>query len=218
MIGRVGVIIRHLVPLAWALLVIVVVAAAAAGTAWLVRRDVAGDPIEVVAPPSIPTGPATLPAGRDYYLWVKLIEVAPQKSNGDAWDADGSGPDLRFVLWWNGNQVFSSPKRPESLIAKWDLVGADVLELLKSGKLDVESAIQAPIVRVDPGMTIAIEIEDADYTRDDLVARFEFPLDTLLPGENEIPPPDGSPLKRLVVQAIDARTPVADLIDLVSRR
>lgn len=158
---------------------------------------------------------STLPSGQDYYVWVKLIELTEKMPDGSRWDMDGSAPDVRFRVWWKGNLVQVSTTRRDSLIAKWQLLSPDILEIIRSGgTVEVSSMMKLPIVRVQPGMTLAIVIDDNDVGNGELAGEIEIPLDQLKAGENTLPGPQGSGVVRVVVQLIDARTPANELAQM----
>lgn len=164
------------------------------------------------------TQPATVTVGRDYYAFVQLIELAPLKANGRNWDSgNDSAPDPYYRLYWRGSLVFESATRNDALIATWDLARLDLKDVLSNlGKIDIASVINAPIVRVEPGETLQLEIWDDDPLGDDLALRIDIPLDSLEPGENALTP-DG-PVKRIILQMIDRQTPLEELIDLARKR
>jgi hypothetical protein len=197
-------------------LLIAVVAGAAWVTLRLVRSDAAAN--DAATRPAAAMEPARLRLDHDYYLWIRLIELTPEKPGGGRWDVDRSGPDIRFVLWWKGNKIYTSDKRPETLIGKWDLIAADMFELVKSQKIEIERAIQMPLVRIEKGASIHIQVVDADLTTDDAAGGFELQLDELRPSVNTLRGPEGSAIVRVEVEAIDSRTPLPELIDLVTRR
>jgi hypothetical protein len=198
----------------WSLATLAVVAAAGAGGWWMLRPQT---PAAGVVPA---TSPAALVDGNDYYFFVRLIEFKPR--NGDKpWDSgNGSAPDAEVILHWRGNRVFSLPERPDQLIATWDLFRVDVKQILTSGgEIDVAGAINAPLVKAGPSESVTIEVYDADtFNPDDLALKTDIPLSTLAPGVNRVPLPPDCGLERLEVQLIDRRTPLAELIELASRR
>jgi len=201
----------------WPVLILATVAGAATLTYRLVQRDV-GTPETMIAAVSVVTPQLPVPAGKDYYLWVRLIEVESTRPDGKKWDTDGSAPDLSFDLFWKSNKLMASPKRSDTLIGKWDIIAADVLEMVRSHKIEIESAIQMPIVHIEPGSTAKIEVFDLDPMYSDSAGTLEVHLDTLMPGVNTVRGPEGSAIKRLEIEAIDVRTPLADLVELVTKR
>lgn len=200
-------------PWLWALATLLIVGGIVAYGLWTLRQPAAITAEQVVA-----TQPARVVTGRDYYAFVRLVELASKKSNGGNWDSgNDSAPDPYFRLYWRGTRIFESAARSDSLIATWDLARLDLKELVANqGKLDIASAINAPIVQIEPNESLRIEIWDDDPMGDDLALRLDVPLDSLYPGDN-ILTPDGA-VKRVVIQMIDRQTPLEELIDLARRR
>jgi hypothetical protein len=204
----------RLVAALWALAVVALVGGIAAAGLWM-QRPRAGTPETVVS-----TQPTTLLAGRDYYVFVRLVEFNPKNPQGKNWDTgSGSAPDAKVLIFWRGQRVFELPERTDSLIATWDLYRVDVKQLLTNGgKIDVASAVNAPIVRVAPGEAIRIEVYDADtLSPDDQALKIDLPLADLREGQNHITPPIGSGLSRLTVEMIDRETPLSKLIEMASQ-
>lgn len=207
--------VRRLLPLFWAVLTVDVVA----GVVWIGLRQL-GPPTAVVdADYSMATTmPAFLRTGHDYYLLVKLVEFNPKKPNGGSWDTN-SAPDAKVLIRWHGQQIFALPQREDQLISTWDLFRVNVMDIIRSGgSVDVASAINAPLVRVEPGEKITIEVRDADLIRDDVAMKIDLQLDELREGENDIPPPRGCGLRRFIVQVIDRETSLSDLVALAGKR
>jgi len=208
--------LRKLLTYIWPVVLLGVVIGAATGTYYLIQRDLRSLPSNAQTLPA--TVPATILVGHDYYLWIRLIELLPKRLDGEPWDTGGSGPDIHFSLIWKDNTIYASDKRTDTLIAKWDLLSADVFDLVKTRKIDLESAIRMPIVHVDAGTVVQLNISDSDLTKDDQAGSIEIHPDTLLPGVNVLTGPSGSAIARVEVQAIDARIALPDLVDLVSKR
>ena len=165
---------------------------------------------------------ATLPTGRDYYVLVKLVEVAPERPGGGKWDRAGyAAPDLTYNVIWQGQTVFSSGVRDDTLIGSWDLLGVDLKDVLKSGgTVEAEGLLKAPIVRVEPGTTFDVEVWDKDAMASDLAGRVTVRPEELFSGDNTIRPTinGANAVKRIVVQLIDRRTPVPELLETLSAR
>ncbi|MGC4030585.1 MAG: hypothetical protein QM754_02390 [Tepidisphaeraceae bacterium] len=89
---------------------------------------------------------------------------------------------------------------------------------MSGGKVDVASVINAPLVRAEAGETVRVEIYDSDVMSDDLALSTTIRLDRLIEGDNAIPPPEGSGIRRLIVQAVDRQTSLPDLIAIASKR
>ena len=205
---------------AWAALVLALVA----GSAYTVWRF-AGGSLAAGGPAGQPpaTAPARLAPGADYYLYVKLIEVADRAPNGSQWDRAGdSGPDLHFRLTWRGNVVWDATPKADTLIGSWDLMKIDLGQvLLSGGKADLEGALNAPLIHYGPGETVELSVWDADPvgTYDD-AGKVVLKLDELGPGEQTLTfaGGDAKAVRRVVLAMIDRRTPVPELIQTMSNR
>ena len=209
---------RKLLPAFWAVLTVGVVAAVVwAGMRQL--RPPSPTPAEA-AVAAAATRPAYLKVGHDYYVIVKLVEFTPHKPGGDGWDVRGGAPDAKVLLYWHGQQVFALPERTDELISTWDLFRVNLLDVARNGgNVDVAGSINGPIVRVEPGGPLRVEVYDADtFSSDDLALKVDLPLTELVEGENDIKIPPGSGLRRMTVQVIDRQTSLNDLIAIAGKR
>ena len=213
-------------PLAWATALIALVA----GAAWGVHRF-GGDAVSSfsaapTAPPQAaePLGPPPLAPGHDYYVHLKLVELRPRAPGGDAWDWGDGGPDPVYRITWQGNRVHESSVRGDTLIGSWDLFAADVKEVMvdQAGRLDVETLIDAPLVRFEPGATFTLTVADDEplglgetvaYEEELEMDRFHDGDNTLLFSEEEQPG-----VARLVLTFTDRSAPLPDLLQLLSNR
>jgi hypothetical protein len=167
--------------------------------------------------------PAKLVRGNDYYLYVKLIELADKAPNGSAWDrVDGSGPDIGFRLTWRDNVVWDAQVKPDTLIGSWDLMKIDLKQVVMSGgQADLEGALNAPLIHYEPGETVELSVWDADAVGAyDDAGKVTLKLDDLGPGESSLTPAgdDVKAIRRVVLALIDRRTPVPELIQTMSNR
>ena len=169
--------------------------------------------------------PARLVAGNDYYLHVKLIELAERAPGGAAWDrVDDSGPDIAFRLTWRGNVVWDGSVKPDTLIGSWDLMKIDLRQVIASGgKAELEGALNAPLVHYQPGETVELTVWDDDAVGSDDAGTLTLKLDDLAPGEGTLSPAGadaaaGGAIKRVVFALIDRRTPVPQLLETMSNR
>ncbi|MBC7783703.1 MAG: hypothetical protein H7144_07670 [Burkholderiales bacterium] len=191
-------------PAIMAAAVIGIVASIVGGVWWL--RASPTTPAETIAS----TAPAAVLLDHDYYVFVRLVEFKPTKPNGARWDRGGdSGPDANAHISWRGNRIFKLPSRTDQLISTWDLFRVDIAKLITDGgKIDIESAINAPLVRVARGEAITIEVWDNDAMFSDVALNMSIPLADLREGRNDITPPASSGLARLQVILIDRQTPL----------
>ncbi|MFP6901032.1 MAG: hypothetical protein VCA36_08815, partial [Opitutales bacterium] len=125
------------------------------------------------SPPVATSG--KLVEGQTYYLFASEIELYPTDLEGKPWDGGDNGPDIAYRMLWQGNEVFSSDTKDDSLIADWSGLG---LELkwsdLLGKKISPDSAIKAARVRMEEGGRILIEVEDVDLTDDDEAGQYEI--------------------------------------------
>lgn len=160
--------------------------------------------------------------GDDYYLHVKIIEVADRRPDGKTWDTGGSAPDLKFNLTWHKNTIWESTAKPDTLIGSWDLFRIDLKQVITTGgKADLEGALNAPLVHFEPGETVKLSVWDEDTAGlYDTAGEVTLRLDDLVPGEQTMTFNGGEAkaIKRVVVAMIDRKTPVSGLIDAMGKR
>lgn len=199
---------------AWAAAVVLIVVGIVG--AYLVFQP---SPPHVLTDGPVNAAPQTLEPGRDYYLFVRLVEFKPHRPNGDKWDSGGSAPDARVKLFWQDQLVFELPQREDQLIAAWDTFRVDVKELvLGDGQMDVASMVNGPIVRIGPDQAVTIEVWDDDTISSDLALRLSIPLADLREGPNQIAVPADSGVVRLRIDLVDHATPLPKLIELETQR
>ncbi len=201
----------------WALgLVALVAVSAAAAHLWQTRERATQRALLDAA------RPALAQAGGDYYVWVKLIELYPTRLDGSHWDSlADEAPDPYYTLTWQDNTVHTSPTRDNTLIATWDLLAANVWDLLKDGgDVEVATMIRAPLLRIEPGSTATLHVYDADPIGRDTVGQLTVALDTLRVGDNTLAlePTEHNGIRRVVVTLVDRSVTLAELADTVNRR
>jgi hypothetical protein len=206
----------RLAPWLWAGGTLLLVAGAALAT-WRALRTPA-----LATPTTAEAGPAPrLAAGHDYYLHVKLIELADRMPGDKQWDrVDDSGPDICFNLTWRGNVIWKSSEKSNTLIGSWDLLKVDVRQLITGGNTDLEGLVNAPLVHYASGETVELKVWDSDPVGSDDAGTIKLNLSDLQPGENTLLPSGGGAksVKRLVIGLIDRRTPLPELVNTISNR
>jgi hypothetical protein len=164
---------------------------------------------------------AKLELGEDYYICPVLIETNPQrlarswfgdKLESKAWDINGTAPDIQCNLTWNGNVVFTSSPKADSLIATWSPIGTDVANLISTGKISLDSVIQAATIKYEEGGSVTLLAWDNDGVTKEEICRVDIPLETLDIGENVIAVDDLPQVLRIVILAIAKVQPEAKLI------
>ena len=197
-----------------ALLTLCVVVGCAAAGWWLFDQQALVARAEVSAVEQ----PTTVQAGRDYYVHVKLIELHPRRPDGGKWEPRGKyAPDIQFALYWNGTQIFESAKRDSRLIAEWDLLRLDLMDAIRSGQVEVASAINAPLVNIAAGGVLRIEVWDVDVAFNDDVGSFEVPIGELHEGLNTLTFPE-SGVARIMLDMVPRDMPLPDLLERASNR
>lgn len=202
----------------WAAATVLLVAGAGLAT-WRVTR---GTALRSGTPSTRPEAQPRLTSGHDYYLHIKLIELADRRPNGKQWDqVDDSGPDVRFSLTWQQNVIWKSTEKPDTLIGSWDLMKVDLRQVITSGgQTDLEELVNAPLVHYKPGEAVELKVWDSDAVGSDDAGTIAIKLDELRPGENTLTPAanKASAVKRVVLAMIDRRTPVPELVNTISNR
>ena len=165
--------------------------------------------------------PTTLQPGKDYYLMVRTIELYPNRPGGEtAWDrVDKSGPDIQFNLTWQGNIVFESQKKSDTLIGAWDAISLDVKKAVLQGKVDLANSIDAAIVRVEDDTEVTIEVWDSDLAGSDAAGAAIMNLKQFEVGDNTFTfdATDKNAIKRIVVRVIDKSLPIKELVEEATR-
>ena len=152
---------------------------------------------------------------------AQLQAQAQQAATAASTPVDGSGPDVKFSLKWHNNVIWKSSEKPDTLIGSWDLVKVDVRQMLTSGSsTDLEQLVNAPIVHFEPGATVEMKVWDEDTVGSDDAGTIHLKLDELRPGENVLLPKQDKScaIKRVVLAVIDRRTPVPELVNMISNR
>ena len=203
----------------WAVGAVLLVAGSSAAT-WHFSRSRAQN---VAAAEAVAAAnPPGLAKDHDYYVHVKLIEVTERMAGNKPWDrAGGSGPDLRFSLKWRNNLIWKSMEKPDTLIGSWDLMKVDLRQMLLSGgPTDIEGLVNAPLVHYAPGETVELKVWDEDTVGSDEAGSLILKLEDLRPGDNTLVPSGGAAkaLKRVVVTVVDRRTPLPELLNVISNR
>ena len=148
-----------------------VVAAAAAPFAEPLRSEVRewlrGDPESGTEEAPLPPAVA---AEQQYYVMLASLEVSPKDADGDAWDGDGSGPDLYYEVFWQGQKVFESSTKDDTLVAKWSSSAIRIGDLFEA--VSVDDSIKAARVSARAGQPLEIAVFDKDLGSDDEVARW----------------------------------------------
>jgi hypothetical protein len=214
-------------PWLWGLMLLLVVGGSAiGGYVWMTPGSGAGDPARV-APEAAAPEPKTLTLGRDYYVQVKLAELRETRADGDVWDWwDESAPDVYYRLMWRDALAYESVVRRDDFVARWDLLGADVRDVVAgvvtgaAAEMDIESLINAQVIPVEADTQIEIQVWEQDRLDDQIVANVRLDLAEMREGTTrfDYTVKQQPELKRLEVTIIDCATPLPELLEMVGRR
>jgi hypothetical protein len=129
-----------------------------------------------------------LETGKTYEIWLKEAEMSPLDRNGEKWDTDGSAPDLRGMMSWQGQVVLQTVTASDGLIARWSDTAVSASQALK-GEVDTQSLQRVGRFRMDSKGFIEIGIFDGDLVSSSFAGGFRIPLSSLRLGNNRV---DGS--------------------------
>lgn len=204
-------------PWAWTCIVAVLLGVTIAASYRLVSPDPITGPLATTAP--APVLPAMVQADHTYYVYVKELEVDPVKANGGKWDhLDGSAPDLRYSIAWQGNGVYQSLVRKDQLVAHWDILSVDLTDVVRQkGRVDPQSLISAPLIHTSASAVITLEAWDVDPVGSDAAGKMEIDLMKLHVGDNTIETIP-KPMKRLVLSVVDQQQTLTDLVQEINKR
>ena len=165
-----------------------------------------------------PPAPSLVTQGKDYYVFIRTIEVYPHQPGGHEWDrGGGSAPDLWYQLVWQGKTVYESDTRDNGFVALWDPISVDVREaLIGSGKLELAGTLnQGAIVNVAAGQSLEVIVYDADPLGRERAGSATMPIDALLEGDNTFTfdETQENAIKRIVMSVTDTDQPVANLLE-----
>ena len=164
--------------------------------------------------------PEPLALGEDYYVLVRTIELYPTRPDGKSWDRLGdSGPDIRYTFTWQGNIVFESKIKADTLIGSWDALALDLKSAILSGQIDLGGAIDAALIYVESGTEIELGVIDNDLAGKDEAGRVILNLDQLTLGDNEMrfDASADNAIKRVVIRVIDKSLPISQLVEEATR-
>jgi len=154
---------------------LLVVGAAGAGAFYL-GRDRAPAP----GPPPVPRVAEEV----HYYVLLTLVEVEP----GD-WDTNDSPPDPYYTVRWQGQEVFQSTTKDNTLVAKWSNVAIAADDILHS--VSIDDSIKAARITARKGDVIEFRVYDTDIGKDDLVGEWTVEVEDLHVGDQTWSRPGG---------------------------
>tara|TARA_Y100000588_G_scaffold281510_1_gene298563 strand:- start:809 stop:1540 length:732 start_codon:yes stop_codon:yes gene_type:complete len=103
--------------------------------------------------------------GKDYYVYVNLVELYPVDSNGNNWDGNPSGknaaPDVRVYVFLKGVRQYTSDVVQDRLQAMWSGLRVDPSDIIAKG-LSLDNQIKVPRTSLAEGDEIVIEVKEVD--------------------------------------------------------
>jgi len=205
-------------PLRWLglLLPILLVAGVGAGFWWMsdkTKKEQAaalaiGEPADEVE---------KLKVGRDYHVFVRVIEFFPTNWKDKAWDGRKDAPDPFYRLYSEGTQIFESERMDDTFLAVMSPLGVDLLDAIKGNRVTLSSVLQAAPLHCRAGAEFELEILDNDPVSSDLGLRKSYVMEALHLGDNvyEYEKSEDVGVQRVVIRVIDADAPVAEQIKLL---
>ena len=156
--------------------------------------------------------------GKTYYLFASLIELYPKNLEGENWDLGDGGPDIRYRVLWQGNEVFKSKVKDDSLIADWSGLGVELeWSDLLGKKFSPDEIIKGARVRSTGDQYVAIEVVDSDVADNDEAGSVEVLFKDLRLGTNEFKyeKTSESAIRRVVLKALPVDSSLQDLVNLM---
>ena len=144
--------------------------------------------------------------GKTYEVWLQEAEVSPLDRNGEAWDADGSAPDLRGLMSWQDQVVLKTVEASDGLIARWGETAVNASQALK-GEADSHSLQRVGRFRMEDSGAIELAIFDGDVGLAEFAGGFHIPLSSLRLGNNRV---HGSGALKSIVFRVSGSAPASD--------
>lgn len=157
----------------------------AAGAYWIFSITDSQDGVDLPSSADEKAG-GRLVEGKNYYLYLSEIELFPTNEGSKSWDSGDGGPDIAYYIKWQGNEIFKSTTKEDSLLANWsglqiDLKWSDLL-----GKtISPNEAIQAARLRYQTDGSVSAIVVDKDLAKDDEAGNIQLELSALRLGKNE---------------------------------
>jgi hypothetical protein len=136
---------------------------------------------EAPAPAAPPPPPVA--EEKHYYVLLDLVEVEA----GD-WDA-GSPPDLFYRVRWQGQEVFRSATKDDTLLAKWSNAAVALGDVVRA--VSIDDSIKAARITARAGDAVEFAVYDEDALRDDLAGSWTVPVADLKVGDQAWRRPGG---------------------------
>lgn len=199
-------------------LVPVLLVLAAAGLYWFFSERGEGGGSEPPVDGSAQSLGTKLVTGKTYYIFASLIELYPKNLESENWDLGDGGPDISYRVLWQGNEVFKSKVKDDSLIGDWSGLGVELeWSDLLGKKFSPDEVIKGARVRSADDQYVAIEVVDNDVADDDEVGSVEILFKDLCVGTNEFKykKTSDSAIRRVVVRVLPVDSSLQDLVNLM---
>jgi len=201
------------------LVLVLCVIVSAIGLAIFLKKG-AKDP-DANKPKNGAVGVGNLVDGKEYMIYIHKIEVAPMRSDGKAWDARGSAPDIYYQLTWRGNRIYESDTKKDSLIANWIPIGLDLKDTILQGGVSVDQAVKLPIIKRDKSDEstdeLVFKVIDDDLAGDDEIETMRVYISKLNVGDNvfDYKGKSGHGVVKAVIRVIDNSLSTNEKIELL---
>lgn len=139
----------------------------------------------------------------DYYVGVQLVELTPQRADGSAWDSlDGSAPDVYFSIYWQGQQIYQSSVKSDSLLSFWSEAQLDLRKTaIVGGVASLDDVIAGGRIRVAKGVPVQFSFYEKDLITDTQIGTFDLESSELFEGLTTYRDPLPE-VKRIVIRAV----------------
>lgn len=169
------------------------------------------------ATPGAPPREHKVSVGKDYYVIVTQIELAPLNREGKPWDVNKSAPDMYHHIIWQDNTVFRSATEKDALIASWSALGVDLKEAILTGRVSLDSVVKAAVLHVYPGTEFSVRVYDKDVVDHDEAGVQTFTLENLHEGDNPFFGDEGDTIRRMNIRVVDKSKPIEKIIAQLTR-
>lgn len=156
--------------------------------------------------------------GNNYYLYLSEIELYPTNEDSKGWDRGDGGPDIAYSIKWQGNEIFESSAKDDTLLANWsglqiDLKWSDLLHKT----ISPNEAIKAARVRYQKNASITAFVIDKDVAKDDDAGNILIELSTLRIGRNEkkLKKEGKNCVRRIVITVLPIDSTMGDLANFM---
>jgi len=116
-----------------------------------------------------------------YSFALAVVELTARKPSGKRWDPDGSGPDVAYRVYWQGNLVYESSTKDDTLLARWSNTSLTLGDLLDS--VSIDSSLKGARITARAADRLEVRIRDSDLIDDDDLDPWILPVADLRVGD-----------------------------------